>query len=258
LIDIVASDTEDLVSQLDGFAVEGPKAGTLDAGGLEVDERDMPFQYDVLQIIVNPNVAFLLILAGIIGILVEVFSPGLIVPGGTGLVSLIVGLFGSSQLPLTATGIVLLIVGLGLLVAETQLPTGGIMGVLGVVSLAISGLLLYDTDSEGFGISAPLVIVVAIVFGGALILVGRKVSAAQHEQIHSGFEQLVGAEGEVRVAVDPSGQVYLDGALWRAESADGTDSEPIHVGARVRVDAVEGLTVLVRPVRDESNPEGAG
>ncbi len=134
LIDIVAADTEDLLEQLDGFEVQGPKATTLDTEGLTVDERDMPFQYEVLQIIVNPNVAFLLILAGIVGLLVEIFSPGLIVPGATGLIALIVGLFASSQLPVTAAGVVLLILGVGLLIAETQLPTAGIMGVLGVVS----------------------------------------------------------------------------------------------------------------------------
>ena len=104
LIDIVAADTDDLLEQLDGFEVQGPKATTLDTEGLTVDERDMPFQYELLQIIVNPNVAFLLILAGIIGLLIEIFSPGLIVPGATGLIALIVGLFASSQLPVTAAG----------------------------------------------------------------------------------------------------------------------------------------------------------
>ena len=85
-------------------------------------------------------------------------------PGATGLIALIVGLFASSQLPVTAAGVVLLVLGVGLLIAETQLPTGGIMGVLGVVSLAISGLLLFDTN-EDFEVSAPLVIAIAVVFG---------------------------------------------------------------------------------------------
>lgn len=250
LIDLVASDAENLLAQLDGFEVSGPKAQSLDTEGLEVDERDMPFQYDLLQLIVNPNVAFLLILAGIIGLLVELFSPGLIIPGATGLVSLVVGLFGSSQLPLTATGIVLLIIGIGLLVAETQLPTGGIMGVLGVVALAISGLLLYDTDSEGFGISAPLVIAVAVVAGLAIIFVGRKVVEARRGAVHTGFEELIGLEGEVRVPVDPTGQVFVHGALWRAEAIDELGGEPISNGARVRVEAVEGLTLRVRPLQE--------
>jgi membrane-bound serine protease (ClpP class) len=254
LIDIVATDADDLLSQLDGFEVEGPKATTLDTDGLEVTERDMPFQYDLLQFIVNPNVAFLLILAGLIGILIEIFSPGLIVPGATGLISFVVGLFGSSQLPITATGVVLLVLGVALLVAETQLPTGGIMGVLGVVALAISGLLLYDTDSEGFGVSTPLVIAVAVVFGLVILWVSKKVMQAHHGQVYAGHEELIGAEGDVRAAIDPVGQVFVHGALWRAEPVDELEGEAIPSGGRVRVEAVEGLTLRVVPAdENESN-----
>ena len=254
LIDIVAGDIDELLAQLDGFEVSGPKAQSLDTGGLDVDERDMPFQYDALQVIVNPNVAFLLILAGVIGLLIEIFSPGLVVPGATGLVSLVIGLFGSSQLPVTAAGIVLLFVGVGLLVAETQLPTGGLMGVVGVVALAVSGLLLYDTDSEGFGISPPLVIAVAIIAGLAIVFVSRKVMEARRGKVHTGFEELVGLEGDVRVPVDPVGQVFIQGALWRAEPVDDLEGEAIASGARVRVEAVEGLTLRVRPA-DETEPK---
>ena len=128
LIDVIAGSEEELLAQLDGFVVKGPKAGELDTTGLEVEERNMPLQYDILQLIVNPNVAFLLILAGILGLAIELFSPGLILPGALGLVSFVVGLYGSAQLPVTAAGIILLVVGVGLIIAEAQLPTGGIVG----------------------------------------------------------------------------------------------------------------------------------
>jgi membrane-bound serine protease (ClpP class) len=255
LIDIVAADTADLLAQLDGFEVRGPKEATLSTDGLDVTQRDMPFQYEALQVIVNPNVAFLLILAGIIGLLIEIFSPGLILPGASGLVSLVVGLFGSSQLPVTAAGIVLLVLGVGLLVAETQLPTGGIVGVVGVVALAISGLLLFDTDSEGFGVSAPLVIAVAAAFGLATVFVGRKVAQAHRGRVFTGYEELMGAEGDVRVPIDPAGQVFVQGALWRAEPADDLEGRAIPAGGRVRVEDVDGLTLKVRPIDPgEDNP----
>ena len=252
LVDIVASDISDLLTQLDGFEVQGPKAETLDTAGLDVEEQDMPLQYDLLQFIVNPNVAFLLILAGVIGIAVEIFSPGLIVPGSTGLLALVVGLFASSQLPVTAAGIVLLALGIALLIAETQLPTGGVMGILGVVSLAISGLLLYDTDSEAFGVSAPLVIAVAVFFGIATVFVGRKVAEAHRGKVYAGHEELIDAEGDVREPIDPIGQVFVHGALWRAEPVRELEGEAIPTGARVRVDEVEGLTLKVRPVSQSS------
>ena len=256
LIDLIAADEQDLLQQLDGFVVEGPKAGVLDTSGLELETRDMPLQYDLLQLIVNPNVAFLLILAGILGLAIELFSPGLLLPGGLGLVSFVLGLYGTAQLPVTAAGIILLVAGIGLIVAEAHLPTGGILGIVGVAALAVSGLMLFEEDGEGFGVSAPLVIGVALGIGGLMALAVKKVVDARRGPVWTGEEELPGEEGDVRVAVDPVGQVFIHGALWRAEAADGT---PIPAGVRVRVESVDGLTLKVRAVEEQAEtPEGAG
>ncbi len=108
LIDLIASDQEALVAQLDGFQVKGPKAQTLHTAGLRIEDHDMPLQYELLEILVNPNVAYLLILIGLMGLTIELFSPGLIAPGTIGLISLLLGLYGTAQLPVTATGVLLL------------------------------------------------------------------------------------------------------------------------------------------------------
>jgi membrane-bound serine protease (ClpP class) len=260
LIDVIAASEEELLSELDGFVVKGPKKGALDTDGLEIETRDMPLQYDILQIIVNPNVAFLLMLVGLIGLAVELFSPGLLLPGGVGLVAFVTGLYGSAQLPVTAAGIILLVAGIGLIVAEAHLPTNGILGIVGVGSLAVSGLMLYDTDTEGFGVSAPLVIGVAVVLGGLMAFAVAKVVQARRNPVWTGEEELPGEEGDVRVALDPLGQVFIHGALWRAEAADGPDAGPIPTGARVRVESVEGLTLKVRALSGdvEAQSEGAG
>ena len=254
LIDLVAADQDELIAELDGFRVQGPKAQTLDTEGIEVEERDTPFQYELLQLIVNPNVAYLLILAGVIGLAIELFSPGLIVPGTAGLLSFVLGMYGTAQLPVTAAGIVLLILGIALIVAEAHLAASGVLGVVGVIALAISGLLLFDTDSEGFGISPPLVIAVGLALGGLLMFVTKKVLEARHEPILTGYEELAGREGDVRVAVEAgaAGQVFVAGALWRAQSADGS---PLPVGATVRVESVDGLTLVVRRAAGESQPQ---
>ena len=254
LIDIVAASESELLAALDGFQVRGPKAGTLDTDGLELERRDMPLQYDILQLLVNPNVAYLLILAGILGLVIELFSPGLIFPGAFGLLSFVLGMYGTAQLPVTAAGVVVLVLGVGLIVAEAHVAAGGVLGVVGVVSLAVSGLLLFDTDSEGFGISAPLVIGVAVALGGALAIATKKVVEARRRPVHTGYEELVGREGDVRVALDPVGQVFLAGALWRAEATSG----PVAPGVRVRVESVDGLTLRVRPLtgRDQAKAEG--
>ncbi len=256
LIDVIATSEDELLADLDGFEIQGPKAGTLDTDGLRVERRDMPFQYDVLQLLVNPNVAFILILAGVVGLAIEIFSPGLIFPGAFGLVSFLVGLYGTAQLPVTAVGVLLLVLGFALVVAEAHVAANGVLGVVGAIALAISGLLLFDTDTEGFGISEPLVIGVGLALGGGLAAVGAKVIAARRNPVHTGHEELVGAEGEVRMAIDPVGQAFIRGALWRAEAEEG----PIAPGARVRVESVDGLTLMVRSITgqsDEATQEGS-
>jgi membrane-bound serine protease (ClpP class) len=260
LIDVIATDQEDLLQQLDGFVVQGPKAGALATDGLEIENRDMPLQYDVLQLLVNPNVAFLLILAGILGLAIELFSPGLLLPGAVGLVSFVLGLYGTAQLPVTGAGIILLVAGIGLIIAEAHLATFGILGVIGVIALALSGLMLYDTDAEGFEVSAPLVIGVAVLLGGLLAIAVKKVVEARRNPVWTGEEELPGAEGDVRVAIDPVGQVFVHGALWRAELANGAEAGPIPPGTRVRVESVDGLTLKVRTVPEvaETPLEGAG
>jgi membrane-bound serine protease (ClpP class) len=256
LIDIVATTEDELLAELDGFRVEGPKAGTLETTGVEVERHDMPLQYDVLQILVNPNVAYLLMLAGLVGLAIEIFSPGLIFPGAAGAIAFLLGLYGTAQLPVTAAGILLLVFGVGLIIAEAQLPTHGILGGVGVVALALSGLLLFDTDSDAFEVSAPVVITVALLIGGFLVLAVGKVVEARRRPVHTGWEELIGAEGDVRVPLDPVGQVFVDGALWRATAADavdGDDGERLRErGVRVRVESVEGLTLRVRPLAIEA------
>lgn len=246
LIDLIASDQEDLLAQLDGFEVKGPKATTIDTEGLTAEDEDMPFQYDLLQILVDPNVAFLLLLVGFVGIALEFFSPGAIIPGAVGGISLLLGLFGTVQLPVEAIGVVLLILAAGLIIAEAHLPTAGLLGLAGVGALIAGGLLLFDTGGGEGDISPALVIVAGILIGASVIFIGQRAIAAQHGPIRAGREELVGEVGEVRRRIDPVGQVYLDGSLWRARAASAED--PIEVGYRVRVESIEGLTLTVEPI----------
>ena len=257
LIDVIAASEDELLAELDGFRVQGPKAGALDTDGLEIERRDMPLQFDVLQILVNPNVAYLLLIAGLVGLAIEIFSPGLIVPGALGLVSFVLGLYGTAQLPVTAAGVVLLVFGIALIVAEAHLPTNGILGGVGVVGLALAGLLLFDTDSEALEVSVPVVITVAVLFGGFFAFAVQKVVEARRNPVHTGWEELIGAVGEVRVPLDPVGQVFVQGALWRARVAEGAlaDGSPLERGVRVRVESVDGLTLHVRPHEPEAEED---
>jgi membrane-bound serine protease (ClpP class) len=216
----------------------------------------MPLQYELLQILVNPTVAYLLLLVGLVGIAIEIFSPGLFIPGTLGVVSFLLGAYGTAQLPVTAAGIALLVVGIGFIVAEAHLPTNGILGGIGVLALALSGLLLFDTGTDEFEVSVPAVITVAVLVGGFFVFATRKVVLAHRRPKLTGWEEMIGATGDVRVPLDPVGQAFVGGALWRATLADDArdgDAERVrNRGARVRVESIEGLTLRVRPVEHEA------
>jgi membrane-bound serine protease (ClpP class) len=257
LIDAVAGTEEELLSELDGFRVKGPKAQTLDTDGLEIERHDMPFLLELLQILVNPNVAYLLLLAGLVGLAIEIFSPGVILPGTLGAISFLLGLYGTAQLPVTAAGILLLVFGVAMIIAEAHLPTHGILGGVGVLAMALSGLLLFNTNSDAFEVSAPVVVLVTLLLGGFMAFAVQKVVQARTRPVMTGWEELVGAEGDVRDRLDPVGQVFVNGALWRASLADGAgeagEDSALERGVRVRVESVEGLTLRVRPV--SASPE---
>jgi membrane-bound serine protease (ClpP class) len=250
LIDLIAGDQGELLAELDGFRVQGPKRTTLETGGYEVEERDMPLRYEVLQVLVDPNIAYLLLLVGLIGITLEILSPGAIIPGLLGSIAFVLGLIGTLQLPVAAAGLALLVLAFVLIVAEAHLPTGGLIGVLGVAAMVAGGLLLFDGDDGGESVSPWVAVPVAVVVGGGLVAVGRRVLAARRREVRTGQEELVGSTGRVRVALDPVGQVFVQGALWRARAAA---DEPIAVDVPVHVVALDGLTLIVA-ADEESGP----
>jgi membrane-bound serine protease (ClpP class) len=249
LIDLVSPSQDALLRQLDGFHVKGPKHQVLRTAGLRIENHDLPFIYQLLEIIVNPTVSYLLILLGLVGLGIELFSPGLIAPGTIGLISFLLGLYGTAQLPVTLTGVLLLVFGVALIIAEAHYSTHGILGASGVASLIASGLLLYNTNTSAFEISAPVVIVVGLALGGLLALAVERAVRARRQPKRTGWEEMVGAVGVVRDPLDPVGQVFVEGALWRAELAPENGGVRIlERGSRVRVESVEGLTLHVRPL----------
>jgi membrane-bound serine protease (ClpP class) len=250
---VIAPSQEALLKKLDGFRVQGPKAQTLHTAELQVEDHDMPLQYDLLEIIVNPTVSYLLILVGIVGLGIELFAPGAIAPGAIGLVSFLLGLYGTAQLPVTAVGVLLLVAGVALIIAEAHLSAHGILGAAGVVALVASGLLLYDTNTSAFEVSAPVVIAAGLLIGGFLAFAVDRAVRARRRPVRTGWEEMVGAAAVVREPLDPVGMVYVEGALWRAKLEDGADGRALDRGARVRVEAVDGLTLKVKPV--EAEPE---
>jgi membrane-bound serine protease (ClpP class) len=252
LVEIVAGSQEAVLAQLDGLEVPGPKQQTLETDGLRVERRDMPLQVEIQQFLVNPSVAYLLLVGGLLGIVLEVLSPGIGAAGVFGAVALVLGLYGSAQLPVTAAGIVLLVLAVGLIVAETQVPSFGVLGAAGIAALVAGGLLLFDTDSEALSVSVPIAAATGVALGGFTLFAASKALAARGAPARSAAGDLVGATASVRSALDPVGQVYVEGALWRARLAAPGAAGPVPPGHSVRVEAVDGLTLLVQPEPKES------
>jgi membrane-bound serine protease (ClpP class) len=256
-IDVIADDQDELLREVDGFRVQGPKSSVLETAGLRIEDHEMSLQYEILQLLVNPTIAFLLLTAGLGGIALEIFSPGLIFPGTLGAISFILGLYGTAQLPVTAAGVLLLAAAIALFIAEAHF-TSGVLGVSGIVALILSGLLLFNTDGGASDVSVPVVIVTGLLIGGFFMFAIQRVVQARREPVRTGHEEMVGAVGEVRVPLAPEGQVFTEGALWRARVADGVDE--LRVGDRVRVESVDGLTLVVsrEPYPEPESEQGRG
>ncbi len=234
--------------------MQGPKAQTLETTGARIDSVEVPFKFAALELLVNPNTVFLLLTIGLILLGLELFNPGMILPGTLGGVSLILALFGLAQLPINVAGLLLILLAFGLFAAEAFVISHGALAAGGVVALAFGGLLLFDTDSEAFEISVPVVLLTAAALGGFFAWIIGKAVQARHAQVHTGTEELIGAHGEVRSPLAPTGHVFVKGALWRARS----DHEGLEVGDEVVVESVDGLTLTVAPApqRPEGTAEG--
>jgi membrane-bound serine protease (ClpP class) len=156
------------------------------------------------------------------------------------------------------TFVVIALAGFALLLAELLLPTGGALAALGAAGLVAGGIVALGSDSSGADIAGPALITLGILSAVTFYFVARKVIAAHRDQpVRTGTEELIGASAEARSAIDPGGQVWLEGTLWSARLADG--SSPARLGDRVSVEAVDGLTLVVRS-RPQTAPatEGEG
>ncbi len=142
--------------------------------------------------------------------------------------------------------VVLALIGVALLLTELLLPTGGVLAALGAAGLVAGGVVALSSDASNADFIGPALIALGLLSLVTFFVVARKViEAHRDEPVRTGSEELVGALAEARSALDPEGQVWIEGALWRARVGDGDG--PVHLGDRVRVDAVEGLTLVVRP-----------
>lgn len=243
VIDLIATDIPDLLKQLDGrvVSIHGREI-TLDTQGLGV-ERVLPdWRSQLLSIISNPNVAYILMLIGIYGLIYEFANPGAILPGTVGAICLILALYAFHVLPVNYAGIGLILLGLALMVAEAFVPSFGALGIGGIAAFIIGSIILMDTDAPGFGIDLPLILGFAIVSALLLITVASMAIRSFRRPVVSGAEELIGAGGLVIQEFEGTGQVRVHGEVWRAHT-----TTPLQEGQKITVTGRDGLTLLVTP-----------
>jgi membrane-bound serine protease (ClpP class) len=245
LIDFVAQDVPDLLRTLDGRTVRRFDGRTVDVrtANAVIQRVEMSRRQRFLSAIAHPQIAYLLLTLGILGLTVEFWNPGAIVPGVAGGVCLLLAFFALQVLPVNTTGVLLVVFGLALLLLELKVPSFGALGIGGTVSLIIGSVMMTRTV-PGVVVPLRLIVPVALSVAGILLFLGRLALQAQRQRPITGVSALVGLPGRVRTPLTPgvAGQIDVRGEIWRAESP-----VPLHAGDPVRVMAVDGLTLLVEP-----------
>ena len=238
VINLIAPSLPALLQRLDGMKTK-PKGFVLHTAGAHVEQVHLSFFSRILNVLIDPNLLFLLFFAGIAGLGFEVFHPGVVLPGALGAVSLILALFGLSALPTNWAGAVLIVFAAVLFVIDAHVMSHGALTVAGMVSLVVGGLLLFHNAPSRYHVSLPLLLSVAVILGGFWAFAISKAVQVRRKPVAVGVQELVGAPAEVR----QDGYVAVHGELWQARSLDGT---PLRPGDHVRVENVDGLVLGVR------------
>ncbi len=249
VIELVAADIPSLLAQLDGREVALKGAVRRLATRELVAEIRLPdWRMRFLSAITDPNVAYVLMLIGIYGLLLEFYSPGVGVAGITGAICLLLALYALQMLPLNYAGLALLLLGLALLIAEALLPSFGILGFGGLLAFVLGSVMLFDSADVAYRVAWPLIAAFAASSLLFMLLVLRMLLRQRRGAAVSGVEAMLGQQALVLEDFDGEGQVRLEGEIWQARSA-----QPLHRGQRVRITAVEGIVLRVDPSADATN-----
>lgn len=251
VIDLVAEDLDALLAALDGHRVAtGQGERLLATGGAAVERLTPDWRARLLAVITNPNVAYILMLLGIYGLIYELASPGLIFPGVAGIICLLLALYAFQVLPVNFAGLALMVLGMLFMLAELFVPSFGMLGIGGVIAFVIGSVMLLDTGVPGFEISTPLIVFFAVSSALFFIVVLGMLIKSRRRPLVSGVDQVIGSEVEAIEDFTGEGRVRYGGELWNARS-----DVPLRRGQRARVAAVEGLVLVLAPDTDARKEE---
>ncbi len=250
VIDLMAEDLTGLLEQLHGQTVKTRLAAIkLDTAHIQIRQIEPDWRTELLAMITDPNIAYILMLLGVWGLFFEFAHPGFVLPGVAGAICLLLALFAFQALPINFAGLALILLGIALMIAEAFAPSFGALGLGGLAAFVIGSVMLLDTDVPGYGISIPLIITVAIASGAFFFLIVSLAARAWKRPVVSGREDMIGATGRAMRGFRHTGRIRIHGEIWQAESA-----APVRAGGKVRVTGLNGLTLMVEP-ESRSQPD---
>ncbi len=247
VIDLIAANNADLLDKLDGLKVNVlGKETVLQTRGAAVDDIVPDWRSNLLAVISNPNIAYILLLIGLFGIVVEFTHPGAVAPGTIGVICLLLALYSFQLLPVNYAGIALIVLGLGLMVAEAFVPSFGILGIGGISAFVFGSVVLIDSDAPGFGINRGLIGGFALSSAAFFIFALGMLLKSRHRPLVSGREELLGSIGEAMEDFAETGRVRVHSETWNAQT-----NHAVHKKDKVRIIGLDGLLLTVTPCQTE-------
>jgi membrane-bound serine protease (ClpP class) len=244
IVDLVAENIPDLLAKVDGRTVKTAKGSvTLQTKDAPVKKIEIRFRDRFLALITDPNVAYILMMVGVLGIFFELSNPGAILPGVLGGISLILAFFAFQSLPINWAGLLLILFGIVLLIAEIKVVSHGILTIGGVIAMLLGSMMLYDAPEAGSALRISWWVIVPAVgsTAGLVVFALSYGMRALYRTPTTGIPGMVGETAVARTPLAPDGQVAVQGELWRAVAQDG----PVAVGEAVTIVGVDGLTLTV-------------
>lgn len=236
VVDLVARDLDELLA-------------AADLEGARVERLETSWRHDFLSVITNPNIAYILLMIGVYGLILEFYSPGLGIPGVTGVICLLVGAYAMQMLPISYAGLALMAIGIGLIAFEVISPSFGVFGLGGLAAFVLGSIMLMDTDSPAWQISLPLIAAISVATGAMVILVlGAALKARQQPQV-TGDVAMAEMTAVAMEDFEQRGHVHVSGETWTAIS-----DTPVHRGQRLRIRQIDGLLLHVSPQLGDNAP----
>lgn len=243
VVDLIASDVPDLLRQIDGREIT-TQAGVvrLATSGATIERIEADWRIKLLAVLTNPNVAYMLLLAGVYGLLLEGYNPGTLVPGIVGAICLLLALYAFQVLAVNYAGLGLMILGLILIVAEAFVPSVGALGIGGVAAFVIGSIILLDKDVPGFSIAREVIGAVALAASVLMLIMVTSFARARRQPVVTGVEQMLQETAVALADFSYSGPVAVHGERWNAVTR-----APVRQGQRLKIVRVDGLTLEVIP-----------